>query len=308
MRVERIQLNPANTTPKIHLLIVLVSFFLVLLFFTAYSATQVTVTDELGHKVVLPQFPPKRIVSLAPNITEILFALGLESRIVGVTDYCDYPERAKSKPKIGGFSNPNLEQIIALRPDVIILTADSNQDAIANQLARLNLPYYVINPESIFGILTTIRRLGEVTGTVPQAESLIQQLEQRILQVQRRTQGVPKPNVLFLWSEQPLITAGQGTFTDSLISLAGGNNLAHNAKIKYPKYSLEEIIRQQPEVIIVANMLNQADTTVYTRWQKWQQIPAVRNHRVYSINSDIIARPSPRIIEGLETLETLIHR
>ena len=190
----------------------------------------------------------------------------------------------------------------------MVITADSNQDAMTKQLWRLHIPVYIINPQTIFGIMTTIHHLGEVTGTLAEADKLNLQLRHRIDQVEKKVLGLKKPKVLFLWSEKPLITAGQGTFTDSLIDLAGGINIAHTSKIKYPKYSLEEIIRQQPEIIIVANMQNQIDTTVYSRWQKWNQIPAVRNHRVYSINSDIRARPAPRIIDGLEELEKLIHK
>jgi iron complex transport system substrate-binding protein len=278
-----------------------------MLFIISYSYAQSIFTDELGLRIVLNQFPPQRIVSVAPNITEILFTLGLDTQIVGVTDFCDYPESAKQKPKIGGFSNPNLEQIIALKPDLVVVTADSNQDAMAKQLLRLNIPIYVINPQTIFGILTTIHRLGEVTGTVAQSDKLNQQLHQRINQIKQKTQGLQKPKVLFLWSEKPLITAGRGTFTDSLIALAGGINIAHVSKIKYPKYSMEEIIRQQTEIIIVANMQNQIDSIVLSRWQKWIQIPAVQQKKVYSINSDLFARPAPRIIDGLEELAKLIH-
>ncbi|MDI6784573.1 MAG: cobalamin-binding protein [bacterium] len=271
------------------------------------TQAQVQVTDELGRTVILNQFPPQRIISVAPNITEILFALGLDTQIVGVTDFCDYPEIAKKKLKIGGFSNPNLEQIIALHPDLVVVTADSNQDAITKQLLRLKIPVYVINSQSVFGMLTSIRYLGEVTGTSQPAEKLISDLQKRIDTVVQKTQSLPKPKVLFLWSETPLITAGQGTFTDSLISLAGGTNIAHNSKIKYPKYSLEEIIRNQPEIIIVANMRNQIDSTLSSRWQKWGQFPAVKYNRVYSINSDLFARPAPRIVDGLEELAKLIH-
>jgi iron complex transport system substrate-binding protein len=305
MRIDRMRANDSNI--KINFLMVYICTFVIILYFSSIASAATQVTDELGQQISLNNFPPQRIISVAPNITEILFALGLDNQIVGVTDFCDYPIAAKLKPKIGGFSNPNLEQIIALKPDLVVITADSNQDAMTKQLWRLNIPVYIINPKTIFGILTTIHHLGEVTGTVTTANNLTQQLQHRIELVQHKVKGLPKPKVLFLWSEIPLITAGQETFTDSLIELAGGLNIAHESKIKYPKYSLEEIIRQQPEIIIVANMQSQIDTTVYSRWQKWNQIPAVRNHRVYSINSDIMARPAPRIIDGLEELELLIH-
>jgi iron complex transport system substrate-binding protein len=306
MRNVRIQPNTSNN--KVSFVISSFCAFAVMLLLISISLAAQQFTDELNRQVTLNQFPPQRLISVAPNITEILFALGLENQIVGVTDFCDYPVAAKKKPKIGGFSNPNLEQIIALKPDLVVITADSNQDAMTKQLWRLNIPVYIINPQTIFGILTTIHNIGQITGTLAAADKLNLQLQQRIEQVEKKTLGLKKPKVLFLWSEKPLITAGLGTFTDSLIELADGINIAHASKIKYPKYSMEEIIRQQPEVIIVANMQNQIDTTVYSRWQKWIQIPAVRNHQVYSINSDIMARPAPRIIDGLEELEKLIHK
>ncbi|MFB3894962.1 MAG: cobalamin-binding protein [bacterium] len=308
MQIARIKANVLNSKHKnIYSKIYLLTFGIILLLAASVSAAP-KFTDEIGRQITLNHFPPQRIISVAPNITEILFALGLEKQIVGVTDFCDYPAAAKSIPKIGGFSNPNLEKIISLKPDLVVITADSNQDAMTKQLWQLKVPVYIINSQTIFGIMTTIRKLGEVTGTNTTANNLTQQLEHRIELVHLKVKALPKPKVLFLWSEKPLITAGQGTFTDNLIELAGGINIAQASKIKYPKYSLEEIIRQQPEVIIIANMQNQIDASVYSRWQQWSQIPAVRNHRVFSINSDLMARPSPRIIDGLEELEKLIHQ
>ncbi len=267
-----------------------------------------TYQDELGHKIQLGSQPPQRIISLAPNITEILYALDADKQLVGVTDYCLYPPQAKSKSKVGGFINPNLEKIVALRPDIVLISADSNQQTVYDQLLRLKIKVYVINPDNLEKTWATILHLGEISGHSQKAQALVGSLKKRVNAVQAKVKGKSRPRVLFLWSENPLITAGPHTFTHDLIEKAGGINIAASAPVKYPKYSMEEIIRIQPEIIISGDMGSQAKVSEKNSiWQNYKVIPAVQNNRIYAINPDFLARPAPSIVEGLEEMAKLIH-
>jgi len=277
-------------------------------FFLNQHLNSKTVSDELGHQLALSNQPPQRIISLAPNITEILYAIGADQQLVGVTDYCLYPPQAKSKTKIGGFINPNIEKIVSLKPDVVIMSADSNQQNIYAQLLRLKIKAYVINPDNLDKTFTTILHLGEITGHSKKARELVSSLHKRVKTVETSVKGRTHPKVLFLWSEAPLITAGSGTFTHDLIEKAGGTNIAASSPIKYPKYSMEEIIRIQPDIIISAAM--GSDTKSANKnslWQAYKVIPAVKNGRIYSINPDLLARPAPSMISGLEEMAKMIH-
>jgi len=264
--------------------------------------------DALGHIVRLKSYPPQRIISLAPNITEILYSLGVQDRIVGVTDVCKYPSEARKKEKIGGFINPNLEKIVSLNPELVIQTADSNQQRIYDQLVKLKIPVYVINPIDLEKTFQSIARIAELCGKKKESDNLILTLKQRVDNVRKKVKNVYHPQVLFLWSEEPLITAGKNTFTDNLIELAGGNNIAHDSNIKYPKFSMEEILKRKPEIIITSAMdEDKSPKTILEKWQTWTDILAIKNKRVYSIDSDLLARPAPTIVDGLEKLAQIIH-
>jgi iron complex transport system substrate-binding protein len=277
-------------------------------FFLNQQANSKTVSDELGHQLILSNQPPQRIISLAPNITEILYAIGADQQLVGVTDYCLYPPQAKSKTKIGGFINPNIEKIVSLKPDIVIMSADSNQQNIYTQLLRLKIKAYVINPDNLDKTFATILHLGEITGHSPKARELVMSLQKRVKTVETSVKGKAHPKVLFLWSEAPLITAGSGTYTHDLIVKAGGTNIAASSPIKYPKYSMEEIIRIQPDIIISAAMGSDTKTAnKNSLWQAYKVIPAVKNGRIYSINPDLLARPAPSMISGLEEMARMIH-
>lgn len=277
--------------------------------------------DELNREVKLNKFPPERIVSLAPNITEILFALGLEDKVVGVTEYCNYPESAKKKNKVGGFINPNIEKIVSLQPDLVIATPDGNPQAVVEKLTSLGIPVYCIYPKNIDEVFLSILNIGKICGAETEANQLITSLRQRVtkaISIARKNEAYTK-KVFFVLSTDPLITVGAGSFIDNLISLANGINIAHHTPVKYPHYSMEEVVRSQPDIILVADMtssLNQNNHSQQTQrqlaqiqyWEKWKEsIPAVKNHKIYLINSDLVTRPGPRLVEGLELLVKLIN-
>jgi len=272
------------------------------------AGAETLVTDEIGNRVQLSIYPPKRIISLAPNITEILYAIGAESQIVGVTDYCKYPPQAQKKEKVGSFITPNLEKIVYLKPDLVIISADSNMDSFYRQMERLHIKTYVINPDTIEKTLLTIQDLGKLTGHPKKASRLVKELQARITKVSKAVQNRNRPKVFFLWSEEPLISAGKATFTHDLIQYAGGINVAGNSSIKYPKYSLEEVIQANPDIVITASMdTSSSGLPLAKEWAKFTSIKAVSNHQIYAINPDFLARPGPTMISGLEILAKTIH-
>jgi iron complex transport system substrate-binding protein len=263
--------------------------------------------DESGRKVNITPYP-KRIVSLAPSITETLFALGLDKEIVGVTMFCNYPEAVRSKPKVGGFINISLERVVSLSPDLIIGTSDGNRRETVLQFERIGLPVYIVNPVSLEDIFKMVLDIGRITGKEDTAKKLIFNLRRRVESVVLKTSQAKKPRVFFLLSTDPMITVSRDTLHDKLITLAGGVNVAGRDTIKYPRYSIEEVMVKQPDVIIITSMKKEDNfVQLRNKWNEWKNIPAVRNNRIYIIDTDLITRSSPRIVDGLEELVKTIH-
>jgi len=270
-------------------------------------ALPATFTDEVGRTIEV-NGPPQRIISVAPNVTEILFALGLEDRLVGVSIYCQYPPEALKKEKIGGYMNPSLEKIVALRPDLVIGIAEGDLRTFVDRLASLKIPVYITNPRDALEVLTSIRKIGEVTFAPEPARRIVRSMEERIRKVQDKVRGRPRPRVLHILDFNPLISAGKGTFVDDLIRLAGGRNVAETATGKYPHFSMEEVLVQDPEVILLASMKSQDPLVKQRRWwERWKTISAVKHGRIYVLDSDLIHRPSPRMADGLEQVAKAIH-
>jgi iron complex transport system substrate-binding protein len=266
-----------------------------------------TFTDEVGRTLEI-NGPPWRIVSVAPNVTETLFALGLEDRLVGVSVYCQYPPEALKKEKIGGYINPSLEKIVALRPDLVIGIAEGDLKTFVDKLAGLKVPVYITNPRDALEVLTSIRKVGEITFAPEPARIIVRSMEERVRKVQDKVEGRPRPRVLHILDFNPLISAGKGTFVDDLIRLAGGRNVAETATGKYPRFSMEEVLVQDPEVILLASMKSQDPMVKQRRWwERWKTISAVKQGRIYVLDSDLIHRPSPRMVEGLEQVARAIH-
>ena len=263
--------------------------------------------DELGREVAIP-YPPKRIVSLAPNITEILFSLGLDKEIVGVSIHCNFPEKAKSKARVGSYISLDFERTISLKPDLIIATGAGNTREMVERLEKLGFPTYVIFPKNFNNILKSIGHLGQVLGRDKEATGIIQGMKQRSQRVIELTKDLSRPKVFLQIGEAPIFTAGKGSFADDLITLAGGENIAGKEKEMYPRWGMEEILKRSPEVILISSMNPRGDyQRVLREWSRWKMIPAVKNGRVHLIDSDLIDRPSPRIIEGLEEMARILH-
>ena len=250
---------------------------------------------------------PKRIVSVAPNITEILFELGVDDRLVGVSSFCDYPEAAKQKSKIGGLSNPSLEAVVSLKPDMVFLTHDGNPQAFEERLRSMKIRTVVIQARKISDLPRGIRQVGAVVGATEKAEFLAVNIEKRInvfVERQRISPGLAKPakkqKVLFIIWPDPLIVAGPGTTTDEALTLLGLDNIAAQTSTAYPKYSIEEILRQAPDLIFIGKG-NGMDKVADGLLKRLKAVPAVNNGRVFYV-SDYLYRLGPRTMNGVDEL------
>lgn len=271
----------------------------------SFTSTQ-AFTDEIGRQVKV-RSNPQHIISLAPSITETLFALKLEDRVVGVTSYCDFPDAAKAKEKVGDTLKPNLERLITLKPDLVIVSTASQLEKITHQLDALEIPVFVTNPKSVTGVLNSVRKLGEVTGAGEQAESLIAAMQSRIANVQKQTSNQIAPRVLYILQLSPLITAGKNTFINDLLTQAGGRSISGDEAADYPQFSRETAIARAPEVIIVPESHGTELVNIEAVKQAFATTPAIKNNRIVRVNPDWIDRPGPRIVEGLEALRAGIH-
>jgi len=277
------------------------------LLFSVQDCFSGTFIDEVGRKMELKS-PPERIVSVAPSVTEILFAIGLGEKIVGVSTYCNYPPEALKKDKIGGYMTPSLEKIVALQPDLVIGSADGDLKAFVNKLDQLGIPVYITNPGSVSEVMISIQNIGELTFSQSAAKRVVNSMKGKIQTIQEKIQGRPRLRVLHVLAYEPLISSGKGTFVDDLIRLAGGANIATNAKGKHPRYSMEEVIAQDPQVIILSSMKSGDPMTEQKQWwNRWKEISAVRSGQIQIIDADLIHRPSPRIVDGLEEVAKAIH-
>lgn len=292
----------------------LVSSLLFLLVFAgAASAADwepVTITDDLGVTVTIDKYP-ERIVSLSPANTEILFALGLGDRIVGVTEYCTYPEAALSKDKIGGFSTINTEKIAVLNPDLLV-AADGNSEETIAHLRELGYTIITVNADTIDTTLADIRLIGKAAGVASAAEELVSSMQADLAEIAEKTKGAEKPTILHCMWTDPLWVSGSGTFQDEMISAAGGVNAAA-AEGGWVALTMEKFLTMNPDIIVVDSGdgmgvgTDDALKNFFLKDSRMQSLSAVQNERVYVVNADIIDRGGPRIVEGVEALAEIAH-
>ncbi|MBC7320204.1 cobalamin-binding protein [bacterium] len=287
----------------------ILSLILAFIFITNISLAgtfPITVKDDVGRRVTVPK-EPKRIISTAPAVTEILFALGLDEKIVGVTTLCNYPEEAKAKEKIGTFQSPNIEKILSLKPDLIVATGGV-QRQVVEKLEQLGIPIFVSYPGTLEGVIKSIYTIGRICGAEENARKLAFNLKFRIAKVTSKVaKAKSKPKVFFeLWHE-PLMSAGPGSFIDDLIKKAGGINIAGSAKSAYPIFSLEQLIKEDPDVIIGAESSMGGNPLEISKRPGWDTLKAVKNQRVFTINDDIVFRSGPRLVLALEIIAKYLH-
>ena len=266
-------------------------------------------TDDMGRQVEINEIP-ERIISHVPGITEILFALGLGERVVGVSDYCDHPEEAKLKEKVGGFWNPSVEKIVELRPDLVLTNGSDKQ--LMPQLDSLGIACMVIDPKDIDGIFRNIELLGKVTGVEGRARKLITDMKKDISRVVNQVKGAPGARVIYVIDATDLNnpwTAGHGSFVDSFIAMAGGENIAAKALAPWVQFSIEEVVSSDPEIIILPAKHGTAFTSLeqLSGHPAWRETTAVKQERIYIIDGDLVDRPGPRFVQGLEEIARFIH-
>ena len=264
------------------------------------------VTDDLGRTVRVPQ-PVQRIVSLAPSLTETVYALGLQDHLVGDTDYCDYPADAQKKPKVGGAINPSLEQIAALHPDIVLVTS-LNRFETLHALETIGISSYATDPHNVDEIITSSKKLADVLGAPEAGASVAQGMQRHLADLQRRIGSAPAKRVLFVVWHQPLISVGKHTFIADALRLAGAVSIVDSDK-DWPQVSLEEVARLQPDFLVFADSHSQAaPSTVETlaTLPGWSILEAV-NKRRYAVISEAVNRPAPRIVAAIEELARQLH-
>lgn len=265
-----------------------------------------TITDMAGREVTIPA-EPQRIISLAPSITEILYALGLGDKVVGVTEYCNYPPEAAEKPKVGGFSDVSIEKVTGQQPD-LILAASIHIPQVVPELEKLGLPVIVIDAHDFPGVLESIRLVGKMTLRDKEAEELTAQMQARADAVAKAVAGRPRPRVY--WELDPTLwTVGPGSFVQDLIERAGGENIAADAEQAWVQLSAEAIIAKDPEVIFLADHPRETKDSVAAR-AGWEKISAVVNGRIVELTQeqvDIVSRPGPRVVDALELIARALH-
>ena len=265
----------------------------------------ITVTDEAGNAVTVPA-EPERIVSLSPSHTEILFALGLGGRLVGATTYCNYPPEVADTPRVGGFSDVDLEQVVGLAPD-LVLASTIHSTEVVPRLEELGIAVFVVNPPTVLAVLDSILTIGFITGQARAAAVLVAEMQERIDAILEAVAGAAKPEVF--WELGPdLYTAGPGSFIDDLITLAGGKNVAADAQSQWPQLSAETIIVKDPEIIVLADHNYGETAAIVEARPGWADVAAVKEGRMVELaNDDVFSRPGPRIVEGLEFLARVFH-
>lgn len=265
-----------------------------------------TFVDDLGRKLYLAKVP-KRIISLAPSITEILFALGLNEEIVGVTEFCDFPPQALEKTKVG-YSHPNLESIVALQPDLVLAPQSLMRVDLLQKLEHLKIPTFVLEPHTVEDIMAHIQMLGRMVGRSQEGNEKTAMLRKQLSSLSQELEGLPRPTMLYVLNSEPLITVGPGSFIHHLIELAGGRNAAEEARTSYPRLTMEEVVRQDPEYLVFpVGRFEGIPQSEQESWKRWDTLNAVKHNRLFQVPSNLLNRPGPRIIDGLKQLVNILH-
>jgi iron complex transport system substrate-binding protein len=263
------------------------------------------ITDEAGRNVVVP---PKveRFVSLAPNLTEIVYAIGAGDGLVGNTTFCDYPPAAKKVAKVGDTLHPSIERIIALRPQLVLVSTASQLEAFTRQLDEHQIAVYVTDPRDLEEVFRSIQNLGQLLNQQGRAEELVQQLRQRTESIENAVSSSKPVRVFYQLSKEPLYTAGHDSFVTDLIGRAGGISVTADVPGAWPKYSGESALAARPEAIILPSggSMGTANSDVADALKR---SPAVMNGRVHKINDDYLSRPGPRSVQGLEEIAQALH-
>lgn len=268
------------------------------------ASTRITITDDAGTEISLDK-PAERVVSLAPSTTEDMFAIGADDRLVGVSDFCDYPDAAKEIEKVGGFADPNVEKIVSLKPDLVLAVMGVQTEAV-EQLKQLGVPVCVLDPVTLDGVFDALGKLGTLVGADEAANALVDELKTATADIEARVAGLDSPTVFFEIYSKPLMTAGAGTLIDDLIARARGANLGSAAGEGYIEYGEEVLIKEDPAVYIAVSG-SQDDPGDVARRPGYDALAAVRDGRVYIIDDNLVTRSGPRAVLGLRQIAADLH-
>ncbi|MBC8316474.1 MAG: cobalamin-binding protein [Desulfobulbaceae bacterium] len=283
-------------------------FALVFAFSLAQSSAHAReLIDQVGRSVNVPE-EPRRIVSLMPSVTEMVYDLGAGDLLVGATLYATFPPEALSLPRVGSYNHLDVEKIVRLQPDLCLAVRDGNPIHIVDKLVALGVPVFVLDPRTLEEIKESVFLLGRALGMEKNAAIIAVDMDRRLAAIDNTVKLARfSPKVFFQIDAAPIISAGSNTFIDRLIVRAGGINMASGPK-PYPRFSWEDILKMQPELVIIASMAGGHTTEeLKAGWEKWPQIPAVKNNRLYVVDADLFDRPIPRLIDGLERLLEILH-
>jgi ABC-type Fe3+-hydroxamate transport system substrate-binding protein len=267
------------------------------------SASRI-LTDETGRSVTVPDHP-HRIICLVPSITDSVFSLGAADDVVAVSDYVKYPPEAMSKPSVGSISNPSMETILSLHPDLVLGMPQATQRSILDQIQNLGIPVYLVDPHGIAGILHSIMSLGQAVNREPQATALVARLNVRIAAVRASVQGKPVIKVFAPVSYDPVITIGKGAFITEIIEAAGGESVTADVAQEWPQISIEAVVARAPEALLLVRG-GRITIDILKDRPGWNALPAVRDRRVYFLDRRI-EFPSPVAIDALEDLAKQLH-
>ncbi len=267
------------------------------------------VTDQMGREVIV-ESTPERIISLSPSNTEVSFALGLEDRIVGVTEFCDYPPEAAEKDLVGGFDSPSIEKIVELEPELILASTIHEEEV--GRLEEMDIPVLVVESSELTELYDSITLVADITGVSDTGEELIASMQERIGAVEDIVADIDEEERTLVFYEvysDPLMTAGKGAFINEIITLAGGINIFGDVEENYPQISAEKVAERQPEVILYPDYHGTADFVLEEMAARpgWENVPAVVNERLYSVDDNTFARPGPRVVEAVEEAAEIFY-
>jgi len=300
--------SPLRSAGALHSCLIAVAFLLAACAHSGKISSQVAtheVTDEAGRSVLVPD-KIVRIVSLAPNLTEIVYAVGAGDQLVGDTEYCYYPTQAKSVAKIGDTLHPSIERIIALKPQIVLVSTASQLEALTQQLDQQNIAVYVTNPQSLEDVFKSIQNLGTLFGHEDSTRTLVADLRIRAAAVEAATKAVKPIKVFYQVSDEPLYTIGRDGYLTDLIRRAGGASVTADVPGAFPRFSDEAALAARPEAIILptGGSMGSANSKAAAALKN---SPAVLNNRISKINEDLLQRPGPRLVDGLEELARALH-
>lgn len=267
---------------------------------------KIHIKDDIGNIISFDK-PPERIITLAPSLTETIYSLGLEKKLVGNTIYCDYPEDAKRKEKVGDLLNVDFEKIVALKPDIIFITVEGNTKETYNKLKELGLKVYVSNPRNIESIKRNYLNVAEIFGKKEFAENQIRQWDSVLTNISKKLVNIERKSAMYIVELKPIMLAGKNTFINEYMNLCGLKNIADDASLNYPVFSREEILKRNPDYIVIPEGRNSTLEKILKIYPEWRNLNAIKNNKIIAVDRNNFSRPGPRYIEAINELFTLLH-